>query len=198
MNTLTAKIGRCTLTFEQEYTDSCEEGFTPENELVAGFGVFTIPKGHIKGLKKWFGLGWRKHMEIEDPEWNEKSDFQSHNPNTFIYWMNYVIHNLEEYTVQIKCENIFWPVHDCYHALHDFDFNHFFCSPDGEIVRFRQAYETLTNNGHKPHPVFIQQIVDTFNRQRFGCDGSYSHPRRLVTPEDVTEYEDINQVEIYQ
>ncbi len=194
MKELKLRFNKCKLTLAWEYTDSCEEGFTTDSEddLVLGFGKFTIPAEHRTPLFETFSEGYLRGMGMDiENEWPEGQNCETENSDIFILWMNWVINNLKEYRLEMKSEHIFWPVHDLFHTKHDVD-GEFYCGIEEELQRYRQAYAALRRRHVKVEKDYLDRITHAFNTRKFGCD--YSRQREclrrvhITSPRFITEH----------
>jgi len=171
MKQLTFRFEKCKLTLQWEYTDSCLEGYTDEEDTMLGWGNFTIPLQHREPLIEFYGEPYIKQMGIDfEYEFREGQDNEMNNSDMFILWMHWLINTEKSYVLKMKSEHIFWPIHDLFHAKHDVVSAYFYCSLDAEVIRFRQAYAFLKRRSVKVKNDYLERITDAFNERKYGCD----------------------------
>jgi len=196
MNYLQLKINKCRISVVQEnYTDSSILGYTNDDDKIIGMSEFTIPSEHLIKMKDFYAehIFKKKFLDnIVDEESNIDMDHTSTNADMLIYWMYFITHTFKEYVLILDCENLFWVAHDLMHVKHDFYGQIFYCSAYDELVRHRQAYKILQRRKIKVSDEFLEPLIDTYNKQNWGCSGTYASPRNKVNLSTIKTFKHIN------
>lgn len=196
MNYLQLKINKCRISVVQEnYTDSSILGYTDDDDKIIGMSEFTIPSEHLIKMKDFYAEHiFKKEFldNIVDEESNIDMDHTSTNADMLIYWMYFITHTFKEYVLRLDCENLFWVAHDLMHVKHDFYGQTFYCSAYDELVRHRQAYKILQRRKIKVSDEFLEPLIEEYNKQQWGCSGTYKEPRSKVTLSTIKTFKHIN------
>jgi hypothetical protein len=176
------KYGRCKVYLEYSYTDSNILGMT--SEIVLGIGEFQMEENHWAGMLEYFGGPDFLEDIGEEASYFSEGNYTSTNSDLFIYYMHYIINTQKEYHLKLSSENIFWPVHDMFHALTDFQGGTFSCSWQQELIQFQRAYRRLLGKDIRVSRLFLEELCHQFNERNWGCN--YSSSRYRIFPEEIT------------
>lgn len=195
MNYLKIKINKCDLIVIQEnYVDCDTLGYAEKDEMV-GMSEFSIPSERLKLMRDFYPEEiFEKEIlaDMDSDEHDLENDYWSTNADILIYWLYFITNNFNQYTLRLNCENLFWVAHDLMHVKHDFYGYQFSCSAYDELIRHRQAYKILQRRNIKVSNDFLIPIIDIYNKQDWGCNGTYRESRPKVTLSTIKTYKNIN------
>lgn len=128
---------------------------------------FTIPKRYFKKFIKDFEeIPYNTNEEWENLVF-QKFDYIGNSPDTLIVFLNWCFNQTSKrFNINVSYSNIFWLIHDCFHAENDVSGSEVYVNNDIEEQRLIDTFEYMIK--HKlelPSFIEIKEIEEAYKNR---------------------------------